>query len=328
MKKTMLCLLLLNLSLFSQNYIEKLYEAIENNDIEKIEDIVNKYDIDLNNTFLIKEQSAMGATFESEYLKLTPLNYSIECNNLEAVNAIIKLGANIEHKTECKPVYGYSDYIYSFTPLMYCVNSREDTEKIVSFLIQNGANINSQNRYGTTALMYACCSQNRNECNINAARILMNAGANIHTKDNEGKTSLMYAAYSHDSECVDLLIKNKADIDLKDKNKRSALMYACMGSNWGLYSDINPDVLKLLINAGASINEIDEEGNTALLYAVDVYRHSFDFCSDDDEINIYGAIKLLIDNGANVNIKNKDGKSALSLSRGRLTKLLIDSGAY
>ena len=272
MKKIILCLLLFNLSLFSQNYIEKLYEAIEDDDIEEIKKIVNIYDVDINNTFLVKEQSAMGATFEGEYLKLTPLNFAIECNNLEAVSTIIKLGANIEYKTECKAVYGYNDYIYSFTPLMYCVNSYESTEKIVSLLIQNGVNINTKNRYGTTALMYACCSQNRNDGNINAARILINAGANIHIKDNEGKTALMYAAYSHDSKCVDLLIKNKADINIKDKNKRNALIYSCMNSDWGLYGSLNPDVLKSLINAGANINEIDEEFNTALLYAIDVYN--------------------------------------------------------
>lgn len=291
MKKIILCLLLFNLSLFSQNYIEKLYEAIEDDDIEEIKKIVNIYDVDINNTFLVKEQSAMGATFEGEYLKLTPLNFAIECNNLEAVSTIIKLGANIEYKTECKGYYGS----YSFTPLMYCVNSYESTEKIVSLLIQNGVNINTKNRYGTTALMYA--------------------------------------AYSHDSKCVDLLIKNKADINIKDKNKRNALIYSCMNSDWGLYGSLNPDVLKSLINAGANINEIDEEGNTALLYAIDVYNEAFGWYDDENDdylvdalADTYKAIKLLIDNGSNVNIKNKNGET--SLSSGKLTELLIDSGAY
>ena len=101
--------------------------------------------------------------------------------------------------------------------------------------------------------------------------------------------------------------------------------------------NLNPDTVKLLVRAGANVNEVSKYGETALTFAISVYKSaaSYNFYWKEDELNddtlpIFETIRFLIYNGANVNIKDKDGETPLSLAGGfpKLTKLLKDNGAY
>jgi hypothetical protein len=64
------------------------------------------------------------------------------------------------------------------------------------------------------------------------------------------------------------------------------------------------DVVRLLLSAGASVEDKDKDGETALHHAAG---------EGDPEV-----VKALIDAGANVNAKNKEGISALHMARKRL----------
>lgn len=81
----------------------------------------------------------------------------------------------------------------------------------------------------------------------------------------------------------------------------------------------NGDVPKVkeLIAKGVNVNEKDEYGSTALIYAV---------TADSDD-----GVKLLTANGADVNIKNIVGETPLTIAskKGRLkiVKTLLESGA-
>ena len=89
-----------------------------------------------------------------------------------------------------------------------------------------------------------------------------------------------------------------------------------------------------MIRAGANINEVNNDGDTALMRAILTYRAAaYDVGGDELEDYIlptFETIRFLIYNGANVNIKNKDGRTPLSLAGGfpELTKLLKDNRAY
>ena len=62
--------------------------------------------------------------------------------------------------------------------------------------------------------------------------------------------------------CVDVLLKNKADIDLPDPDGVSPLLVAIMNANW--------DLAKQLIEAGADVNQWDIYGETPLFTAIDL----------------------------------------------------------
>ena len=315
-----------------ESRINYLYDAIEENNSKKITDIARNYKVDLNNTFL-EQETSLGGVLEPNYIDMTPLDYAINCKNIEAIDTLLKLGANIERLTEYKAKYGGSDL--NVTPLI--VAAQIGDGKVVSFLIRKGAKINAKNRYGKTALMYSCVDDGNAMANISSAKALINAGADVNIKDNYGTTALMYAAVLHDNdgkELVDLLIKNRANVNAKDNNGKTALIYSCIETlSFGYHDTLNHDIVKSLIRARANINEVDKDGNTALLYAIYTYEGAASgFSGEVDELNddtlpTFETIKLLIDNGADLNIGRKK-LSSLKEKYPKLYKLLIDSGAY
>ena len=89
-------------------------------------------------------------------------------------------------------------------------------------------------------------------------------------------------------------------------------------SNSGIFTKGNENIVKLLINNGANIDIVHENGDTALMWA-----------------SYYGqkkSVKHLINNGANVNATDVNGKSVLmwavsKANNKKIVKLLIDYGA-
>ena len=82
-------------------------------------------------------------------------------------------------------------------------------------------------------------------------------------------------------------IKSGADINIRDTNGRTALMWACL-NNFLM-------VVKTLIDAGADINMIDYEGRTVLMMA--------------STMKIYDLLFSV--NNIDVNLKNNKGQTAI-----------------
>lgn len=121
---------------------------------------------------------------------------------------------------------------------------------------------------------------------IEIFKLLINANADINVKNNQGMTILMYAA----SKYVSLNILNallqiypKNKINERDNKGKTALMYA---------SKI--DKINLLLKYGADIHVKDDQGQNVLWYA------------KDKKI-----IKFYLENGINKNEKNDKGESLL-----------------
>jgi ankyrin repeat protein len=111
-----------------------------------------------------------------------------------------------------------SEDINSWTPLFYAVQyGKIDAVKL---LIDRGANILKKNKFGNTLLHLAC---KRN--NYDMVKFLLEIGAakTINDRDNVGLTALIYAVDNQNFDVVKLLIENGADIALKDNNGNSAL---------------------------------------------------------------------------------------------------------
>ena len=375
MKKVLLFLFLSGLSLFAQSkeYIDKLYYAIKYNNTAAISNALEhliSYNLNLNNMFFSNVvRYYYPGHLDVGYADASPLIYAIGCGNIEAIDTLLKFGANVEQLTDISHHFSDGDSIsvMSITPLMYAA-ACSPSEKVVSFLISKGANVNTKDKKGKTALMYSVggdapvlLADGHADSSKNS-KILINARADVNAKDYEGRTALMYAAYNDYKETVDLLIKNKANVNAKDNKGETALMYACMQrSNSFLDEAMSLNKLatvKSLIKAGANINEVNDTlrimldpdgldgvGYSALLYAISTYIYEgFDKLSDgaigvyetieeyeDSESSSFlEVIKFLIDNGANVNIRSIEGETPLSLSKEfpKLTKFLKDNGAY
>lgn len=102
-------------------------------------------------------------------------------------------------------------------------------------------NPNEQDNKGRTALMRAC--ETGNDWEISS---LINAGANVNIKDKDGWTALMYAVrYQQNVYVVKSLIDAGADVKIKNNFNLTALIYAANYNN-------NPEILKLIINKYSS----------------------------------------------------------------------------
>ena len=346
MKKVLLFLFLSGLSLFAQSkeYIDKLYYAIKYNNTAAISNALEhliSYNLNLNNMFFsnVVMYYYPGA-LDVGYADASPLIYAIGCGNIEAIDTLLKFGANVEQLTDISHHFSDGDSIsvMSITPLMYAA-ACSPSEKVVSFLISKGANVNTKDKKGKTALMYSVGGDapggdapvllaDGHADSSKISKILINAGADVNAKDYEGRTALMYAAYNDYKETVDLLIKNKANVNAKDKKGKTALMYACMQrSNSFLDETMSLNKLatvKSLIRAGANINEVNDNllamiedlegmGNSALLYAIRTYIYEgFDKLSDG-AIGVYETIE-----------EYEDSESSSFLE---VIKFLIDNGA-
>jgi len=134
----------------------------------------------------------------------------------------------------------------------------------------------------------------------------LNKGANINTADSQGWTALMVAIKRNNIDIVNLLIKNNANVNLytnsyftieyenKDipiEKASSALIISVMLNNF--------EIFKTLIEAGADPNLKDSEGHNALAYTTTNFLKN-----NEKELKRYMA-KTLIENGALLNTEFK-----------------------
>ncbi|ORX59263.1 ankyrin [Piromyces finnis] len=116
-------------------------------------------------------------------------------------------------------------------------------------------------------------------------------GVNINRVNKDGDSPLItLSKYTAISEAVPILLKNGADINIRNNNGETALLASC---KYGYY-----DVSKMLIDCGADVNIPDNEGNTPLL--VSCYKERFLHNKD--------LVEYLIEHGADINKANKNGR--------------------
>lgn len=91
----------------------------------------------------------------------------------------------------------------------------------VKSLLDSGANIESKNKLGATALIMASIKGH-----TDVVKLLLDRGAAVNVKTTTGITPLMAAATADDAEAVKLLLEKGADFSAKDEKGRTALNLA------------------------------------------------------------------------------------------------------
>ncbi len=111
-------------------------------------------------------------------------------------------------------------------PLL-CIAAREQHGRIISLLLENGANINKQSAdRGNSALMDAVAISN-----YKIAEELVRAGADVNLLSKDGQSALILAVGKSDAKLSRLLIEAGADLDMSDKLGFSARKYAKLFRN-------------------------------------------------------------------------------------------------
>ena len=166
--------------------------------------------------------------------------------------------------------------------------------KMVKYLIKNGADVNAVDEFGWTALMHICARG----CKEIAETLLEN-GANVNAQNACGGTALMNACSNGNNlELIKLLLDSGADVNLQDEDGDTALMnlIRCAGGETGF---------------GLSIEEYVQRG-----FHTDEYEDDSEAEKIEHE-RLMEAIKALLAKGADVTLKNKAGQNALDLIRSK-----------
>jgi ankyrin repeat protein len=158
------------------------------------------------------------------------------------------------------------------TPLMYA--AAVGSVEAMKFLLEQGADANVQNQFGSTALIWSATD-------LAKVQLLLDHGANPNLASKKGRTALLVAAMSDRSApIVRLLISKGADIQAKDFLKTTALKAAAFGND--------SETVGLLLDAGLDPNAADLPGLTPLMMAAG-WNGNLE------------TVKLLLAKGANAN---------------------------
>ena len=95
--------------------------------------------------------------------------------------------------------------------------------------------------------------------NLEIVKNLIKQGADINAKDDDGNTVLMWSSREGHLDIVKFLIDKGADIEIKNSNGESALMINAKSTG-------SLKVIKYLLDNGADINAENAYGETAYTY--------------------------------------------------------------
>ncbi|WP_297246066.1 ankyrin repeat domain-containing protein [uncultured Brachyspira sp.] len=216
------------------SYTDKeIISFIESGDLETIKKLIESKSLDVNYNLDI-----------DEYSKSTPLIQAIKYKQTDIINYLLENNADINLKEE----------LTGFTPLMASFHDITITE----LLIEKGADIEARNVDGINALVYAV-SLNDEEM----VKFLLEKGADANTVceiKNEhtdiSPTPLMNAAYKGNTNIINMLLENGADINYTTDYGMTALMYAASFNQF--------EAAKVLLENNADTSITDEDGYTAL----------------------------------------------------------------
>ncbi|MEE2742595.1 MAG: ankyrin repeat domain-containing protein [Bdellovibrionota bacterium] len=188
---------------------------------------------------MVKELVKGGADVNASGLKEQgPLHYACSKNDFEAAKVFIDAGADVDQRS----------YFLDSTPLVELCRRDKADERIISYLIGKGANVNAKGKEGMTSLHQVA---KRGDWQI--AKVLINSGADYHWQDDEGQTPLHVV---ENVKTAQLLLQKGADKESCDRDGRTPLHKACESENINL--------VQFLIREGAKINVEDEHGETPL----------------------------------------------------------------
>ena len=215
-----------------------------------------------------------GAPFESfDSMGRTPLFLAVQGGFTKTVRELHRAGANLE-------ATGENGNTALHTAVITCQN------EVVRYLVQAGANVQALDRAGQSALLLAAKSD------FNAAATeLLQAGANADRQDDGGDTPLFVALQRGNGELCCELVRYGAKVDV------DISFFRCL-DNAIEAGDVR--LLSRLVEIGASVNECNKDGSSALHIALS---------SEHPKL-----AEWIIKHGGNVSLANKFGQTPLHIA--------------
>ncbi len=257
----------------------------------------------------------------------------------KAIQRLLAAGANIEGRSyDVGATALFAACSASINHAHGSIQPRFEVYQRVRVLLEAGADPNARNSRGETVLMTMTGSYG-GDCE--RAVMLIEHGARVDAKDNMGKTPLMHNVRR--GEIAEVILAVPQDLEARDATGRTALSWAAVQS-----SDYEGSTLHQLLDRGAQVESVDDNGRTPLM-------HAFEDGHAQNVITLllhgaradrggwtplmitafdayHFAARSLIEKGAAVNDTDFAGRTALhwaakGFAHPELYRLLINAGA-
>jgi ankyrin repeat protein len=292
---------------------DSFYQAIRNDNLPVLRELVK----------------AQGANVK-DAAEQTPLMFAAAFGSRDAVSVLVESGADVNATSKAgltalhlawrdeAVVRLLLDHganvnarsLLGFTPLIVAA-SATGTAGVVALLLDKGADVNAAENRRVTPLIAAA-----GVGNTAAAKLLLERGANANAAANgpgqsqKTVTPLMGAAHNGDVELTRLLLARKVDVNVKSPDNDGIAPKSNLPVTFGSFTALHlataassSPVVKMLLDAGALIDEPDVNGATPLIWAV---------ATDRPNLQI---VQLLLNKGANVTAASKAIEGALGWAR-------------
>lgn len=157
--------------------------------------------------------------------------------------------------------------IVSGNPIFYVDPSFINSVEVVEYILNEGIDIECQNKDGSTPLLHFSGFKNSKDI----VEMLLERGSEINKKNHYGEDSLFFAVQEGDIEIVKILIEKGIEVESKYSRGIFPLLLAC---DYGKL-----EIMKLLLLSGANPYQENENGETI-----------FDYMSKNEEGEIQNII--------------------------------------
>ncbi len=260
---------------------------------------------------LLLERGAHVEAFETR--STTALH---EAGTTSSISFLLSQGFNIEARSSTK----------GNTPLLEAAH--DGSTRAVELLLNSGADINARNDKGETALHLATFLLNLQDRatwgtsrypRLELIKLLLSRGADFTIVDHDGQSLLQKvvqgfdppdrptdprdlaaprASLRGDIDAIELLISLGANVGVRDYQGETVLHRAA--HEW------NPEMIQMLLNAGADVEAEKNDGSTPLFESV-----ALGPLSRSVWWITAPTMKVLLDAGANINARRNDGRTVL-----------------
>ncbi|KAI0041189.1 hypothetical protein FA95DRAFT_1683378 [Auriscalpium vulgare] len=146
----------------------------------------------------------------------------------------------------------------------------DDDDRVLRFLLEEGADVAAVDRRGQTALLVAASN-----ISLISLQFLLDHRSDVHATDNEGRTALHFVADRWDSAAVEIAVPKMmrcgADVNARDHRGRTPLLAAC-DYHPLLHPERRLRTARVLFEHGASGSVVDAAGKTALHILAEAHR--------------------------------------------------------
>lgn len=258
------------------------------------------------------------------------LCWAVIHNHEPLIRLLLQKGVNVNQRNDLTTDWGHDpcrrtglpqlvrSYIEGATILHFAAMCAPPST--IELLLNAGADVHVEDKQGNFPLLVAV-----RWSHYDAIRLLLEAGANVNHHHMPCSPVLGIAVWLRDVEMTRIILTANPNLEVDcDRFGNTPLHFACLGERGTFRGPPRPEIVKMLLDAGADANAVNMIRGDSPLHLLATWRAKF----PATEI----MFRMLVEKGADVNAKNNDGKTAYSISVGHLTlrrlaKLLVEAGA-